>query len=99
VIEHKELAGNGNVCIDNVLDRSSNILGLHIPWVIILVDGKDPMMLRMLLVQELEISRIAGRKYQLMLARVLEVPPIRRTDEICIAWTDHDVAMLLQDGA
>jgi hypothetical protein len=34
-----------------------------------------------------------------MLARVLQVPPIRRTDEICIAWADHDVAMLLQDGA
>ena len=67
--------------------------------VIVLVDGKDPMVLRMLLVQGLEILGIAGREDQLMLARVLEVPAIRRTDEICIAWTDHDVAMLLQDGA
>jgi hypothetical protein len=99
VIEHNELTGNGNVCIDNVLDRSSNILGLHIPWVIVLVDGKDPMMLRILLVQRFEIAGIAGREDQLMFARVREVQPIRRTDEICIAWADHDVAMLLQDGA
>jgi hypothetical protein len=99
VIEHNELTGNGNVCIDNVLDRLSNILGLHIPWVIVLVDGKDPMVLRMLLVQGLEITGMAGHEDQRMLARVLEVPPIRCTDEICIAWTDHDVAILLQDGA
>ncbi len=91
LIEHDERTGDIEVSVDDVLDRLSDLKIGHVSRVIVLINREHTVMVRLGMMQDLEIFGVLGNEDQSVLLCECKVVGIVAAYHPDITWCHHDM--------